>query len=252
MTTDSASPTVAPPCPNCGADAVGRYCPACGQDNARPRLRARDWLVEAGESFANLDGKVLRTIRGLTFDPGGTARRYVDGRRASYVTPVRYALGACALWWAVVAVQLAAQEPLLVAAASRSAAHARQVDAVRTMSKYGQLLNLLFVPFLAPVLSLAFLGFRRSYVEHLCLTLFVCGHVFLWRAGLAYAGGRFPAAGPALNLADLIAFALYLGWALFVFHRGDGRFLWARVAAAVAGVFAASELLNVVARRVLL
>jgi hypothetical protein len=208
-------------------------------------------LVEACASVANLDGNVVRTIRGMTLDPGGTARAYVDGRRARYVTPIRYALGTCALWWAVAAVQIAAAEPQLAAAASRSAAAARQVEAIRAMTKYGQLMNLLFVPFLVPAISLAFRGCRRNYAEHPCLTLFVCGHVFLWRAGMAYAGARFPAASPTLNRVDPILFAVYFAWASAAFHRGDGAYVWLRALAGVGGVFVLSGALTYVAQLVL-
>jgi Protein of unknown function (DUF3667) len=78
-------------CPSCGAQAVGRYCSACGEK----------LLSEADFSFKHFlfhhiphevmhwDGKLGRTLRELVFAPGAMAAEYVRGRRQPYLNPLR-------------------------------------------------------------------------------------------------------------------------------------------------------------------
>jgi hypothetical protein len=78
-------------CPSCGAQAVGRYCSACGEK----------LLSEADFSFKHFlfhhiphevmhwDGKLGRTLRELVFAPGAMAAAYVRGRRQPYLNPLR-------------------------------------------------------------------------------------------------------------------------------------------------------------------
>jgi len=76
-------------CPNCGATLAGVYCSACGQkrldegDRKLSRL-----LVEAFHQLTEVDGKLLRSLRGLLFSPGLLSREYMDGRRARYTSPL--------------------------------------------------------------------------------------------------------------------------------------------------------------------
>ncbi len=78
-----------PSCRNCGATLVGPWCAQCGQ---RARDLDRPFLSLAGEFLENVlsfDGRAARTLGLLLFRPGELSRRYLDGRRASFVPPVR-------------------------------------------------------------------------------------------------------------------------------------------------------------------
>lgn len=48
------------PCPNCGDETAGRFCPACGQDQTDPRTSLRILLGSALEELISLDGKLMR------------------------------------------------------------------------------------------------------------------------------------------------------------------------------------------------
>lgn len=189
-------------CPNCGALRHGRYCHACGQDNRRHTLRLGDAVSDAVEALASLDSRLVRTVVSLTKRPGDMVRRYVEGQRVRFVTPFRYALATCAVWWLCVALQLPNLDSPQIP------------QALRISLRYGQLINLLFLPVLALVQRLVFLGAGRGYLVHLAWSFHVIGHVFLWRAGLALLGSVLPQWGPALNTADGIAFVVYTSWAL--------------------------------------
>jgi hypothetical protein len=74
-------------CLNCGAPLAGPYCAACGQKAHLHRsLRAFGGDMIAG--LFNLEGKIWRTLPMLAWCPGDLTRRYVEGERARYISPV--------------------------------------------------------------------------------------------------------------------------------------------------------------------
>jgi len=76
-------------CRNCGTALRGAFCSHCGQQDRD--LRRPFWTLLG--DFLNvvlaLDSRVARTLTALIAAPGKISRRYVDGRRARYVPPVR-------------------------------------------------------------------------------------------------------------------------------------------------------------------
>ena len=75
-------------CLNCGEKAASDYCGHCGQRQADRRRTVGSLLGEAFSEVFALDGRHLRTMRGL-LSPGSLTVDYLAGRRARYVTPVR-------------------------------------------------------------------------------------------------------------------------------------------------------------------
>lgn len=76
------------PCANCGATLVGRYCALCGQDS-RTTLTVRHFVAEVVEGLTHFDSSFWRTFMPLLFKPGALTARYLDGKRRSYMPPVR-------------------------------------------------------------------------------------------------------------------------------------------------------------------
>ena len=74
-------------CLNCGAEVSGAYCPACGQ-----RVHLHRSLVSLGHDILHgvfhFEGKLWRTIPELFFHPGRLTRRYIDGERAKFISPM--------------------------------------------------------------------------------------------------------------------------------------------------------------------
>ena len=74
-------------CANCGAELTGPYCHVCGQ-----RGHVHRSLLHMGEELvhgiAHFDGKVWTTLPLLAFKPGKLTRDYIEGRRATYVSPM--------------------------------------------------------------------------------------------------------------------------------------------------------------------
>ena len=79
------------PCPNCGAVDPGRYCPDCGQDQRDPRSSLWVLISEFFEEVFSLDGRLMRSFSRL-IRPGALTRDWIEGRRASFVSPLRFYL----------------------------------------------------------------------------------------------------------------------------------------------------------------
>ena len=76
-----------PACLNCGAALVGPYCHVCGQRGHVHRSIAA-WWHEFVHGVLHLDGKFWRTLPMLAWRPGELTRRYVEGERARFVSPM--------------------------------------------------------------------------------------------------------------------------------------------------------------------
>jgi Protein of unknown function (DUF3667). len=74
-------------CLNCGAQLDGAFCSSCGQ-----RAHLHRSLVHLGHDILHgvfhFEGKMWRTIPELFFHPGRLTRRYIDGERAKFVSPM--------------------------------------------------------------------------------------------------------------------------------------------------------------------
>ncbi|TRD11684.1 DUF3667 domain-containing protein [Erythrobacter insulae] len=74
-------------CLNCGADLVGNYCQNCGQ-----KVHVHRTLSAIGHDLLHgvlhLDGKFWSTLPLLAFKPGKLTRRYIEGERAKFVSPM--------------------------------------------------------------------------------------------------------------------------------------------------------------------
>jgi hypothetical protein len=74
-------------CANCSTRYVGHYCPECGQ-----KAHLHRSLAAIGHDIMHgvlhLDGKLWETLPLLAFKPGKLTRRYIDGERAKFVSPM--------------------------------------------------------------------------------------------------------------------------------------------------------------------
>ncbi|MBU6265963.1 MAG: DUF3667 domain-containing protein [Sphingomonadales bacterium] len=74
-------------CLNCGTQLVGRHCHNCGQA-AHVHRTLGAFFHDLLHGLFHVEGKVWRTIPMLAWQPGQMTREYIDGRRASYVSPI--------------------------------------------------------------------------------------------------------------------------------------------------------------------
>lgn len=74
-------------CLNCGTPLVGSHCHACGQA-AHVHRTLGAFFHDLLHGVFHFEGKVWRTLPMLAWHPGRLTRQYIDGRRASYVSPI--------------------------------------------------------------------------------------------------------------------------------------------------------------------
>ena len=74
-------------CLNCGTALIGEFCHACGQKG-----HIHKTLSSIGHDLLHgvfhFEGKVWRTVPMLVTHPGSLTRRYIDGERARFVSPL--------------------------------------------------------------------------------------------------------------------------------------------------------------------
>ncbi len=87
-------------CLNCGTELIGRHCHACGQKSEVHRTLSAI-LHDIMHGVLHLDGKLWHTLPLLTLKPGELTRRYIDGERAKFVSPMAIFLFSVFLMFAV-------------------------------------------------------------------------------------------------------------------------------------------------------
>jgi hypothetical protein len=80
-----------PACPNCDNTNMieVKYCPRCGQVNHDLNVPVKHLVAEVLENTIHFDSKMYRTIKALLFRPGFLTTQFNEGKRVSYVAPVR-------------------------------------------------------------------------------------------------------------------------------------------------------------------
>src|SRR5437868_3186954 len=74
-------------CLNCGAPLAGPFCHECGQ-HAHVHRTLSAFFHDLIHGVFHLEGKIWRTLPMLARRPGQLTRRYIDGQRASFVSPI--------------------------------------------------------------------------------------------------------------------------------------------------------------------
>lgn len=74
-------------CLNCGAKLTGPYCHECGQHSHVHRTLGA-FFHDFAHGVLHFEGKIWRTLPMLAWRPGELTRRYVDGQRARFVSPI--------------------------------------------------------------------------------------------------------------------------------------------------------------------
>ncbi|HLK28998.1 MAG TPA: DUF3667 domain-containing protein [Puia sp.] len=76
-------------CLNCKANLIGRYCHVCGQENLEPKETVWHLVNHFFQDVTHFDGKFFSTVKYLLTKPGFLSLEYMNGRRASYLNPIR-------------------------------------------------------------------------------------------------------------------------------------------------------------------
>jgi hypothetical protein len=120
-------------CLNCGTELVGEFCHACGQ-HAHVHRTLTAFFHDFLHGVLHFEGKIWRTLPLLAWRPGELTRDYINGKRASFVSPVALFLFCVFLMFAAVS--------LLGGLNGGASAEAKQ-DITRELAKDQQKLSVL-------------------------------------------------------------------------------------------------------------
>lgn len=87
-------------CLNCGTTLTGAHCTDCGQ-KAQIHRSLKTIGHDLMHGVLHLDGKLWRTLPLLAWKPGELTRRYIEGERAKFVSPMAMFLFSVFLMFAV-------------------------------------------------------------------------------------------------------------------------------------------------------
>src|SRR6185437_9269963 len=76
-------------CANCGAPVTRHYCAECGQRVEHSLHSLWHFIGEVAEDLTHADSRIWRTMSALVLKPGFLTREFLDGRRVSYLPPLR-------------------------------------------------------------------------------------------------------------------------------------------------------------------
>jgi hypothetical protein len=88
-------------CLNCGTPLAGEFCHACGQ-HAHVHKTLTAFFHDFLHGVLHFEGKIWRTLPLLAWKPGELTRRYVDGQRSSFISPIALFLFCVFLMFAAV------------------------------------------------------------------------------------------------------------------------------------------------------
>ncbi|WP_380785532.1 DUF3667 domain-containing protein [Sphingomonas sp. R86521] len=137
-------------CLNCGTRLIGEHCHACGQAGHVHRSLGAI-AHEIGHGVFHFEGKIWRTLPMLVLHPGTLTRRYVQGERARFVSPLALFLFSVFLMFATISAvggemsELAQEAASNTSSAKTSAkleaarAELARVEAQRARTKTGDL-----------------------------------------------------------------------------------------------------------------
>ncbi len=89
-------------CLNCGSDQVGNYCQNCGQKFQPTKLPLKQFMEDAVETLFNVDNRWFKTLKDLFRHPGRVTKEYIEGKRATYLPPLRIYLSVSIVYFILI------------------------------------------------------------------------------------------------------------------------------------------------------
>ena len=90
-------------CANCAGVVSGKYCASCGQRRQHAIHSTWHFLQEAAEDLTHADSRLWRTLAALLARPGFLTQEFLEGRRVSYLPPVRLYLVLSVIYFLILA-----------------------------------------------------------------------------------------------------------------------------------------------------
>jgi hypothetical protein len=183
-------------CSNCGYTFSGNYCPSCSQKKNDGRIYFKDLWHDFLFYFMSLDAPLPRTVKELLIRPGKMIKGYINGKRKSYYSPVKFIILSIALYFIIAS--LLHFDPIYTETIARGEAPIQNYDTnnlTRTMYFLSNNINkfiFLFVIFLGLVSKLFFRKENYTITEYLAFGFFVIGMYMLLNIPIIIISFAFP------------------------------------------------------------
>lgn len=119
-------------CLNCGYIVEDKFCSACGQENIEVKEKASHMVIHAIADYFHFENKFFGTLKPLLFKPGVLTKLYVNGKRASFLHPVKlYIFVSIVFFLSVLNVNNGNEEPRSVEKETRDSVTVQNV--IRTL-----------------------------------------------------------------------------------------------------------------------
>lgn len=167
-------------CANCSAKLYGLWCSKCGQKWAPIDPTWHDVLHEAMHEFLHLDGKIFLTIRKLFLRPGELTAEFLQGRRATYIAPLRLYLTFSLIYFllsAIVPNPDPVRPPNLAQQSISNTSEAQGIMA-HTLTKAFPKVAFAMVPVFAWLLMLSYWNRRCHYPQYMYFSLHLHAALF--------------------------------------------------------------------------
>lgn len=231
----------APDCPNCGASSVAQFCAECGQRQGPLLPTVPEVVRSALHELFDLDARWARSTFTLLRHPGRLSVEWIEGRRATWTSPLRLYLLTAALFFAVlgltdrvgdgdVSVITEAATGFVSGALSSDETSLSDLDAEAAVAAGMELLPPAFVlllPLGAALLGGTLRSLDRQFVEHLVTLVHVHAFAFLAWAVVSAVG--------LVTVFDIggvvtLGIAWYIHRSFQAVYGGLSKQLWAGVA----------------------
>lgn len=152
-------------CLNCGATNVETYCANCGQKAQATRQPLRVFLSDAVETLFNIDSRWFITVKHLFTKPGVVTSEYIEGKRASYLPPLRIYISISIVYFLIVELIDSNQIFFVNFGVDDGSAG--------NLAKVIQYALFFLVPVLAGLSKLLYRKRKQFYVEHLIFSFHI-------------------------------------------------------------------------------
>lgn len=159
----------------------GSFCPICGQKASTGVLRLRDLLRDGFEEYLGLDSRTVRTVVGLTRNPGRVCRTYVEGQRVRLISPIRYFLVAITLTilFNIFVGFDTSSVPNQLSVSLTEVQQQVQLEVGKFVARHLDAVVFLALPFLIAVAKLLYRKSGYTFAEVSVFVLYLIGHAFL-------------------------------------------------------------------------
>lgn len=144
-------------CSNCKTPIEFHYCPKCGQEFRHKKITLFSLIKDIFDNLFSFDRSFLQNIKLMFLNPGKIVTDYWEGFRRYYFSPSRFFLIASIF----LSIALLLTENTFLGL---------RVNAENMSSQFA--FFIFFIPLISISSYLAYLGLRRSLIEHIVLNIY--------------------------------------------------------------------------------